>query len=165
MRILLILALALASCAATPHRADWPILGTEPAADEGGEGKKKNRASVFVGATHKGSETGFSTGVKYVRRLSRILGAGVVVEFTPDLRERLVTVPALFVYPYKALSLMVAPGVEVEDGVTSFMVRRGAGWEFELGKGFTLAPELSVDFVEGSSDIPVVLGVSFGYGF
>jgi len=52
-----------------------------------------------------------------------------------------------------------------EDGDVSFMTRLGAGWEFELAHGFTIAPEVNIDLVEGGDGIPVIVGLTFGYDF
>ena len=153
MRVVLLFAVSLAGCAATPSSdtAEWK--------------ERRNSAGVFAGATFKGSETGFSTGVMYLRRLSELWGVGAILEYTPALDERIVTVPGLFAFPFGGLSLVAAPGIEVEDGDVSFMTRFGAGWDFELGRGFTIAPEVNVDLVEGGGDIPVIVGLTFGYDF
>ena len=171
---LLFVAVVLAGCSTAPRRVahpEWPsepgvtpIMAVQPESPEK-EGAKPNFVGLFLGATHKGSETGFSFGLKYARRLTKLLGIGVVLEHTNSLRERLVTLPALFVYPYEDLSLTFAPGIEREDGETSFLFRVGAGWDFDIGGGFSIAPEVSVDFVEGTSDIPVIFGVTVGYKF
>ena len=42
------------------------------------------------------------------------------------------------------------------------MVRAGGSYEFEMGS-WTLAPELSFDFVDG--DVKTVFGLNFGIGF
>jgi len=44
------------------------------------------------------------------------------------------------------------------------MLRLGTGYEFEIGKHFTLAPEAQVDFVAGGTKV-YVIALSLGYGF
>ena len=151
MRILIIALSLLAACASTKHEPEEKL--------------QKNSVTGFLGATTRGSETEASFGVKYERRINQLWGVGVILEFTPGLDERLVTVPSAFLHPYKGLGLAVAPGVEVEDGDASFMVRLGAGWDFELGKGWLIVPEVNIDLVEGGGDIPFIYGVSFGKDF
>ena len=56
----------------------------------------------------------------------------------------------------------MAPGIEHEDGANEFLVRLGNSYEFEMGS-WTLAPELSFDFVDG--DVKTVFGLNFGIGF
>jgi hypothetical protein len=36
------------------------------------------------------------------------------------------------------------------EAETQFLVRFGAGWELELGRRFTLTPEVNLDLVSGS---------------
>ncbi|MHC4848885.1 MAG: hypothetical protein ACYTEG_10580 [Planctomycetota bacterium] len=151
MRILIIALSLLAACASAKHEVE--------------EERKKNVLRGFVGATTKGDRTEASFAAIYERRLTHVWAVGLVVEFTPSLQERLVTVPSLFIHPYKGLALTVAPGVEVEDDEVSFLVRLGAAWDFELGEGWSIAPELNIDLVEGGEDIPFVYGLSLGKDF
>jgi hypothetical protein len=134
------------------------------AAEEASEGEEKNSVGLFLGATIKESETEGSIGVKYERRLEERYGLGVILEYTPDLAERFVTLPALFVHPWRQLSLTLAPGFVTEDSDTFFALRVGGGWDFELGGGFSLAPELNYDFVSGDENA-LVLGITTAYSF
>ena len=162
---------AVAACAAAPRGA--PETGRAPAArpasgtrapQEAAEAERPNSIGLFLGNTHTSGENDASIGVKYERRLKQSTGVGVILEFTPTSRERLVTAPSLFLHPYRGLSLMVSPGVQVEDSETHFIVRAGVGWDFELGRGFRLAPEVNYDFVE-SGDNAVVIGLTAAYAF
>ena len=45
-----------------------------------------------------------------------------------------------------------------------FLFRVGTGYHFNLRRGFSLAPELSVDFVEGGTRV-YVIALALGYGF
>ena len=52
--------------------------------------------------------------------------------------------------------------MEIEDGGSEFLVRLGTAYEFEMG-GWTLAPELSFDFVD--SEVKTIIGLNFGFEF
>lgn len=81
---------------------------------------------------------------------------------------------------------MAAPGVEFEsesesepsekngetaqeessdgESETSFTFRVGAGYEFELSRRWSLAPEFNADFISGKR-ATLVYGLSLGFGF
>jgi hypothetical protein len=158
-----------------------PLLAQEARAgeQEAGEKEKERRNSVelFVGLVTETDEsaTGPGIGIEYNRRLSSRWRVGIeAVELsTNDVsRAWLVVVPVYF-NPIGGLGLKAGPGLEgaseePEDGgesetTTQFVVRVGAGWEFELGERFTLTPEANLDLVGGSASL--VYGVSFGLRF
>lgn len=129
------------------------------------EEESKNFGGVFLGVTHKNDKYGFSIGAMYERRITELVGIGLILENTPQISERIVTLPSLFLHPYGGLSLALAPGFEfTDDDDTSYMLRVGAGWDFELGKGFTIAPELNYDFVYEEKNA-VVFGITLGVEF
>ena len=154
-----------AGCAATPPPpAAAPLTRAQEAPEPSEKEEERNTLGLFLGVTDKDGETAGSVGVKYERHLDERYGLGVILEFTPVLQERFVTLPALFVHPWRELSVTLAPGFQNEDSETSFVLRTGVGWDFELGRSFSLAPELNYDFVEGGENA-VVLGLTLGYSF
>ena len=88
------------------------------------------------------------------------IGLGGLVEYTKS-REWVLAVP-LYIHASEARKLFVAPGVETADGDSEFLVRLGTAYEFEMGD-WTLAPELSFDFVD--DEVKTVSGVNFGGEF
>jgi hypothetical protein len=56
----------------------------------------------------------------------------------------------------------VAPGFERSDGDNELLIRVGGTYEIEFD-GWSLTPELNLDFVDG--DVLTVLGVTFGWKF
>ena len=153
-------------------------LASRGVAQESGaeEVELRNAVEVFVGAVTETEEsaTGFGVGLEYNRRLSRrwSLGVELIEISTTDVgRGWLVIVPAYF-HPVGGLSLKAGAGVEgskeePEDGSESetkieFAARFGAAWEFELGRRFTISPEVNLDLVGGS--VTWVYGLSFGFG-
>jgi len=134
-------------------------------ADAPGEDlESRNKIGIFLGETRKSSDDGASIGLEYERRLSDLLGVGLLWESTPSLRERVVAAPALFLHPIGDLGVLLAPGIEYEDSERVFMFRVGVGWDFGLGNGFTIAPEINYDFVSGSENA-VIYGFTVGYEF
>lgn len=138
------------------------IPGMASAQDRGETAEfEKNALELFLGGTYAGDDgTSFSTGLAYERRLKEKLGIGGLVEYT-DGREWVLAVPVYF-HPAEPWKFFLAPGLEREDGENEFMVRLGSSYEFEMGS-WTLAPELSFDFVDG--DVKTVFGLNFGIGF
>ena len=121
----------------------------------------------FVGNTyedaHHGSENGFTVGVTYERRLSKLLGVGGAYEYAAgDFDKWSIGIP-LFIHPYKGLRFQLAPGLEHKKSEDEFLLRIGAAYEFMLSERWMLIPEIAVDFVDG--DEAVVYGLAFGFGF
>ena len=122
---------------------------------------EKNAVELFLGGTYADDEgTNFSIGLAYERRLGEKIGLGGLVEYTEG-REWVFAVPVFF-HPTESWKIFLAPGFEHEDGENEFLVRLGNSYEFEMGS-WTLAPELSFDFVDG--DVKTVFGLNFGIGF
>lgn len=156
----------------------WSLVSPLTAQESGEEEvERRNAVEVFVGAVTETAEsaTGFGIGLEYNRRLSSSWSLGVeLIEIsTTDVsRGWLVVVPA-YLHPVGGLELKAGPGIEGskeqrEEGGESetrveFAMRFGAGWEFELGKRFTLTPEVNMDVIGGS--VTWVYGLSFGLDF
>ena len=137
----------------------------------------KNEVELFVGGVTETDEsaTGPGVGLEYNRRLSSRWSIGVeAIELsTNDVsRSWLVVVPVYF-HLTEGLGVKAGPGLEgskdrPEDGgesesTTKFAVRLGAGYEFELGRRFTVTPEVNADLIGGN--VTWVYGLSFGLGF
>ena len=149
--------------------------GIETVEEEEEEFDRHHVALVTAGS-RKGSENGFTLGGEYEYRFHRMLGAGVMAEYTWNFREDVFVFPVYF-HPGAGLILAAGPGIdrpvggesessgdaEGDSEGSSFLFRFEVQYEFELGKGFTLAPSATVDFVDGSQ--VWAYGVSFGYGF
>lgn len=179
---LALLGIITSACAGTPttHHTMGRELAARPPAwmaeptisaarenlDEGPEEgeERRNRIGLFLGVTHRASEDDGSFGLEYERRLSDLFGIGLIWESTPSARERVLAVPALFLHPVGDLGVVLAPGVEHEEGEDLFLFRVGLSWDFELGGRFTVAPGVNYDFVEGPNDA-FVYGVVVSYGF
>ncbi len=140
-----------------------------------------NTLSLFLGGVTntETDKNGFALGADYERRLSRLLGVGLVAELTiggERPRDIILVVP-LSLHPVRGWRFIVAPGFEIkppgaaegeegaesEDQVLEAVLRLGASYEFELGR-YTIAPAFEVDIVK-FEEIVLVYGVAFGIGF
>ena len=131
----------------------------------------ENHAGIFVGATTSlgdKSDTGFTLGAEYERRLSFIdhrIGAGVLVDtaFIAGEKETLLAGFVAF-HPYQGLMIMGAAGTVFTGAFDNsvFAVRGGAAYFFELGK-VALGPAVNLDHANGEN--AVVYGVAAGAGF
>jgi hypothetical protein len=130
---------------------------------DNGEDFKPNVIEVFGGATFDDDNTDPSIGVTYERRIGKAFGIGGIAEYTDsnEGREWVFAVP-LFWHATEALKFLVAPGVEQAEGGDEYMTRAGASYEFKF-TGWSLAPELNFDFVDGETK--TVAGVSIGWEF
>ncbi len=148
-----------------------------------------NHVSLFAGAStltgetpEGGSGTAFTLGLDYERRLTRIIGLGLLVDYVVGGvgRAFFLGVP-LFVRPVGGLGLTLAPGVEFEkeeaedletrsSGVeeahtsTHFAFRLGSFYTFPLSSTFSLVPQFNADFISGKG-ATLVYGLAFGIGF
>ena len=147
------------------------------AQDNAEEKEYRNSVELFLGVVTETEEsaTGPGIGIEYKRHLSDrwSLGIEAIELSTNDVsRDFVVVVPAYYRL-VGGLGVKAGVGLEgskskPEDGGTSetetqFLVRFGAGWELELGRRFTLTPEVNLDLVGG--EVSLVYGVSLGLGF
>ncbi len=147
--------------------AAQPVMAQEAEGEDAAEWAEKGRheLGLFLGVTDKKSDTGFSMGLDYEYRLSRMFGIGGLLEYTgSDFRDGIVAVP-FYVHPWKELKLVAAPGIEIEaeDGSEEFLVRVGAEYGFDVRRGFEIAPAFYLDFT--SEDVAMVVGASIARSF
>lgn len=124
----------------------------------------KNLVAGFIGYTGETRrENGSTVGIGYMRRVSKTFSVGALVERTAgDLDFWVYALPIAF--HTGNWNLFVAPGIEDSDHHGSeFLVRVGAEYAFDIGGNWELAPQISVDFVNGEQ--LGVVGVVFGRGF
>ena len=151
-----------------------PTGGWAQEGEEAGESEeKRNVLAFFLGGTTESqngeSETGFTVGVDYERRLSKHVGVGLLFEGVMGNQEREIVLGLpLSLHPGERLRLVIAPLLEFTkkrtagDKDAEFGIRAGGGYEFPLGQ-YALSPELYVDFI--GSKVALVYGVSFAFGF
>jgi len=132
-------------------------------AQERGDGDDfaPNGIELFLGATVDAGDAEASLGLAYERRVRQNFGVGVMAEFTKG-REWVLAVPFSW-HVTESWKVEFAAGVELApDDDDEFLARVGASYEFGFS-GWSLAPELNVDFAGG--EVKTVLGASFGWEF
>ncbi len=123
----------------------------------------KNLIGGFIGITGETRrENGATFGIGYVRRVTKTFSVAALVERTiGDLDFWVYAIP--FAYNAGRWKFFVAPGIEDSDHHGSeFLIRVGGEYAFEVGS-WEIAPQLSIDFVNGEE--LVVLGIAIGKGF
>jgi len=126
--------------------------------------ERQNKVSFFGGITQDGSDVEASLGLEYEHRMGDLWGIGGLAEYAAgDFDAWVVAVPVLL-HPYADWFIRLAPGVEFEEDEASLLLRTGVGYDFELSRRWSLAPEFNVDFTEGG-DTKLVYGLSLSYSF
>ena len=111
------------------------------------------------------SSAGFAFGLIYEYRFHENWGIGAAVDALGQhtIRGSTVAVPVSF-HLTEHWRLFAGPGVEFSDHGNEFLIRMGAGYEIPLTGNWTIAPEISVDFVETGNRV-FIGGVALGYEF
>jgi opacity protein-like surface antigen len=112
----------------------------------------------------KDEET-LAIGVEYGYRFSEKWGIGAVFETLGEdvIRDTALVAPVSF-HPHAGWRLFAGPGIEFTDKHNDWMLRFGAGYEFELSDHWTLAPEFVYDVIE-SGKRTYILALALGYTF
>jgi hypothetical protein len=123
---------------------------------------------LFLGTTyadhHGHREHAFSVGAQYRYALNHAVSVGVLAEYaTKSLDAWVVGIPVVFNLGETRWQLTAMPGAELEGSSKEFLFRAGIGYEFEMQGGYSLKPEINVDWVDGETSI--VTGVSIGWRF
>lgn len=124
--------------------------------------ERRDSASVFVGNTQDGSSHGFTIGLEYEYKLTKLIGVGGFLQYAGgDFDAVAIGVPVTF-HPLGGWAFRLAPGLHFNSG-TDLLFRAGVGYDFEVAPRWSVAPEFNVDFVDG--DTHLVYGVSAAYEF
>ena len=140
------------------------LLAASDAANTSAEEESRNELGWFLGAAFSEGESAASIGIDYERRLSRRFGVGGLAEYTGgDFRDGILGVPFTW-HVRRELKVYAAAGMEFDRGGEDFfLIRLGAGYGFDLGKGLEVAPAVNIDFT--SEETTLVLGASLAWGF
>ena len=126
-----------------------------------------NHISVVVGATDNTEDTALTFGIDYEYRFSRMLGLGVVAEHAIDDIDATTVLLVADLHFGPGFVVQTGPGVEFldteEGSEEEFVYRIGALYEFELGGGATLSPQLHYDIT--AEDDSVVALLAWGINF
>jgi len=121
-----------------------------------------NVIGVFLGSsTVKGEDDNeFTFGLEYEYHFSKLLGAGLIVEHSPDAHHNddvSVVLAAVHIHPVGGLRLTVGAGREYIHGHHPHdvsMWRLGTAYDFHFDS-FSIAPTINVDFI-GDTKVYVV---------
>jgi hypothetical protein len=146
-------------------------LQTQAQAQEhGGDQFHQVHAAVLLGDSHSPHQNGFTFGGDLEFRPLRVLGVGVTGEHVNQpFRENVWVFPAI-VHPGGGLKLSIGPGIErafdehaPHHTEQHALLRLGASFDIPLRHGWTIDPDLAVDFVGGEK--VVVYAVAVGKEF
>ncbi len=159
MRIVLFLSLAL-------------VLSTPAAhAQEADADPLRLHAAGFVGESHNGDRNGVTFGGDLEVRVARLFGIGVTGEHVNEPFRENVWVFPLLIHPTRALKLTVGPGIErarEDEPASRFrnhaLLRVGATWEFPLRHGWSIDPDLALDFVEHQRVVVYTVAIAREFG-
>ncbi len=126
---------------------------------------QRHHVSVVLAGTSvsDADETAFTAGLDYEYRLSKLLGAGFVVERAFGEIDSTTILAVADIHLWRGLAIQVGPGVEILEDEEYAVGRIGALYEFELDEGFTISPQFHYDASSGEDAI--VFGVALGRGF
>lgn len=142
------------------------LLGVSAASSaEGADAKAEppNGVAVFIGNTQNGSLNGASVGFEYERKITSLIGVGVIAEYAGGDFESVGIFAPVYFHPHAGWVFKIAPGLNVKDSKTSFAVRAGIGYEFKVAPKWALAPQLNADFDDGETEL--VYGLAFSRRF
>ena len=114
-------------------------------------------------------ESGTVVGVEYVHQFHPRWALGGVFEIESfgnnHKRHAILAMPVSF-YARPRWRLYAAAGIEFSEPwkADKAMARLGTSYEFPLGDGWTLAPEVQVDFVQGGTTV-YVFALALGFGW
>lgn len=127
-------------------------------------------AAVLLGDTHASDANGFTFGGDIEFRPLRIVGVGLTGEHVNEPFRENVWVVGVNVHPARGLRLTVGPGLERATHADAgyheqhALLRVGVAYEIPLAHGWTLDPDMALDFVAGErvAIYSVAIGKEFG---
>lgn len=119
--------------------------------------------SLFLGGTEEDQETGGTVGLDYEQRVTDLIGVGAVAEYAGGEVDAWTFLGVADIHVWEGLAIQTGPGLEHIDGTDWFVYRIGALYEFELGEGVTLSPQVHVDLT--AREDAFVAGVAIGRAF
>lgn len=145
-------------------------LTTAPAiaSGDGHSEIKKNVIGVFGGFTNMDGNTDATFGIEYERRLTDLIGVGVIYEHTPNAHNGdgvSIYMAELHLHPWQELRISVGYGKEkahYEGSQSKDAWRLGVAYDFHIG-AFGLAPTINFDRIDGQT--ATVFGLTLIKGF
>lgn len=147
------------------------LFAATPVAEETGHGHHPHHLALFLGLGvearngHK-EEDGIAIGLEYEHRFHGSWGVGLAAEVLRQdtFRELVLVVPVSYHPGATPWRLFGGPGFETNKADDKWLFRLGAGYQFDVAGGWSLAPELVLDMVETGENV-WLLGLAIGRGF
>ena len=124
----------------------------------------RNNLGLFLGITREHGHNRETIGIEYSYRISKTWSVGAVVERAE--RDQDSTLAIVFVHLWPTEFLYLGFGVGRKDpGEERENTLRGTiGYEFELGRGWSISPQANIDVIE-DEDNEEVYGLVFAKRF
>ncbi len=155
-----LIALALSTC--TVGALATELSGEETHGTE--EEHSKHILGIFAGTTYEDHEKHPTFGFEYSYRVNSAWSVGGVIERAD--RDKSSTLATAFIHwwPYKGLFVGAGIGRKDPGDKRENTFRTSIGYEFELGGGWVIEPQLNLDIIENHEN-EEVLGIAFGRQF
>ena len=130
----------------------------------GEESHGKHALALFVGVTREHGEDLGTLGIEYSYRFHENWSVGAVIERADRANDSTLAIAFLHWWPWKELFLGAGVGRKDPGDERQNTLRATIGYEFELGGGWSLAPQANLDVIEHEED-EEVYGIAFGKRF
>ena len=142
-----------------------PVTAQEPSGEF-----HRFHIAVLVGDTHASEANGFTFGGDVEFRPRRLVGVALTGEHVNEPFRENVWVFGVNVHPARGLRLTIGPGFErvshADEGhhEQHALLRIGAAYEIPLKHGWSIDPDVALDFVDGERVVvyAVAIGKEFG---
>ena len=128
------------------------------------ETHRKHALAVFVGVTNEEGDYLETLGFEYSYRIHKNWSVGGVVERAEREKHSTIVLGFVHLWPYKELFLGFGLGRKDPEEERENTFRATIGYEFELGGGWSIAPQANVDFIENHEN-EEVYGITIGKRF
>lgn len=147
--------------------ASGSMLPAHAESERGVDLEHRNHFAVVTTGSHlfvedEADKSAFTIGGDYEYRINRILGAGFVLEHAFGELDATTLLGVADIHIWRGFALQAGGGVEWADHESNAVGRIGGVYEFELARGFTIAPQVHYDF---SKEDTLVFGAAFGRAF
>ena len=130
----------------------------------GEESHGKHTLALFAGVTREHGENHDTLGIEYSYRLHENWSVGGVIERAAREKDSTLVIAFAHFWPYKELFVGAGIGRKDPGGERQNTLRVTIGYEFELGKGWSIAPQANLDVIEHEEN-EEVYGIAFGKRF
>lgn len=124
----------------------------------------KNALAVFLGVTREDGDNLETFGIEYSYRISQLWSIGGGIERADREKDSTLAIAFAHLWPYRGLFLGAGIGWKDPGGHTESVFRGTVGYEFELSKGWSIAPSANLDVIEETEN-EEVYGIAIGKRF